>query len=138
MRYKYRTPGQTRSAICKSRPYARGHHTARTCAHPPLALLVADEIPAYSILVQCSQPDQSLDVAVAVGEVDGSADLRLSAAEVIRHHHTAAAAAEAADVRHHQTHAAAAEAAAAEHNHTIPVAAEDAAIRHRQKCRCCC
>ena len=39
MRRKYRMPPQKRSALCKSRPYARGHHTACTCTLSPRCAL---------------------------------------------------------------------------------------------------
>ena len=113
MRHKYRTPPQKRSGLCKSRPYARRHHTARICSRPSSVLLVAQESSADTILVQYSQPNHSPHVAAAAaGEVAGSADLRPSAAAAARHNCTAADAAEADAVQHHQIAAAAAEAAA--------------------------
>ena len=46
--HKYWIRPQKRLELCKSRPYARGHHTTRTCTLFPLALLVAGETPALA------------------------------------------------------------------------------------------
>ena len=64
--HKYCTRPQKRLELCKSRPYARGHHTARTYTLLPLVLLTAGETPAGTAHVRCYPPNQSPHVAAAV------------------------------------------------------------------------
>ena len=69
----------------KSRLYARGHHTPRTCTLSASTLLVAEEMVADTTLVRCYQLNKSPHVvaAAAVGQAAGSADLRPSTAAVV-------------------------------------------------------